>query len=157
METAKLLSGGCICGAIRFRVTRKPLSVHACHCTDCQTISGSAFGLSMVLEHSAVEVIAGSLEINKFSSQTTDMHRYHCGECGTAIFFSSPDFPGIVALKPGTLDDTSTLRPIAHMWYRSAQAWLKLGDGLPKYQEQPSFSELIELGKNSSGKLMGSE
>lgn len=75
------------------------------------------------------------------------MHRHHCSGCGVALWFSSPDYEGVVAIKPGTLDDTSTLRPIAHMWFRSAQPWLVLGDNLPVFEKQPSFSELIELGK----------
>ena len=145
------LSGGCACGAVRYEVTGKPLSVHACHCTDCQTLSGSAFGLSMVLSQSDIEVTAGALGINTFSAGTTKMLRHHCEQCGTAIWFSSPDYTDIIALKPGTLDDTSTLRPLAHVWYRSAQPWLNIPEDVPIYQEQPEFSELIELGKKANG------
>jgi hypothetical protein len=114
-----------VCGSVRYQVTGEPLSVHACHCTDCQKLSGSAFGLSMVLNRDDLELLEGDI--------------------GTAIWFSSPGYAGIIALKPGTLDDTSGLRPIAHMWYRSAQPWLDVGNDLPVYQEQPTFSELLEL------------
>ena len=125
------------------------MSVHACHCTDCQTLSGSAFGLSMVLNRSDIEVTKGEVQINDFTASKNRMHRHHCSICGVALWFSSPGYEGVVAIKPGTLDDTSMLRPIAHMWYRSAQPWLDVGDGLPVYQEQPSFAELIELGRKA--------
>ena len=141
--------GGCGCGSCRYEVTGAPLSVHACHCTDCQTLSGSAFGLSMVLNQADIELIQGELGINDFTASKNRMHRHYCVKCGVALWFSSPGFDGIVALKPGTLDDTSTLRPIAHMWYRSAQPWLDVGKDIPVFQEQPSFPELIELARKS--------
>ncbi len=148
-DTQKL--GNCTCGAARYKVTGVPLSVHACHCTDCQALSGSAFGLSMVLNRENLELISGDIEVNEFSTDHNSMRRYHCAKCGTAIWFSSPEHPGIIALKPGTLADTSELRPIAHLWYRSAQSWLDLGGDVPVYQEQPPFSELIELAKKVGG------
>lgn len=149
MEQEYPLVGGCACGAVRYKVLAKPISVHACHCTDCQTLSGSAFGLSMVLNRSDIEVTQGEVQINDFTASKNRMHRHHCATCGVAIWFSSPGYEGIIAIKPGTLDDTSGLRPIAHMWYRSAQPWLVIVDDVPVYQEQPSFDELIELGRKA--------
>lgn len=140
------LVGGCACGAVRYQVTGVPMSVHACHCTDCQTLSGSAFGLSMVLNLSDIEVTQGEVEVNDFTASKNRMHHHHCAKCGVAIWFSSPGYEGVIAIKPGTLDDTSGLRPIAHMWYRSAQPWLDVGDDVPVFEEQPSFEELLELG-----------
>ena len=151
MEQEPPFVGGCACGAVRYKVTGKPISVHACHCTDCQTLSGSAFGLSMVLNRSDLEVTQGEVQMNDFTASKNRMHRHHCTKCGVAIWFSSPGYEGIIAIKPGTLDDTSGLRPIAHMWYRSAQPWLDVGDDVPVFQEQPSFDELIELGRKTYG------
>ena len=141
--------GSCVCGAIRYRVTGKPLSVHACHCTDCQTLSGSAFSLTMLLNRTDIELLDGEPGVNKFSTSHNKMHRHHCTECGTAIWFSSPEYPEIIALKPGTLTDTTTLRPIAHLWYRSSQPWLELGSNIPIYQKQPPLSELLELARKT--------
>ena len=149
-EIAELV-GGCACGFVRYKVTGQPLSVHACHCTDCQKLSGSAFGLSMVLRRTDINLTDGALEINSFESSAVFMHRHHCPKCGVAIWFSSPEYEDIIALKPGTLDDTSSLKPIAHMWVRSAQPWLNIGDNVPVFQEQPEFSELIEIAKNAYG------
>lgn len=141
----KALAGGCACGAVRYEVTGRPLSVHACHCTDCQTLSGSAFGLSMVLNEADVRLTSGAVAINDFTASKNRMHRHHCVDCGVALWFSSPGYAGIVALKPGTLDDTSSLRPIAHMWYRSAQPWVDVRDDVPVFQEQPTFEELLDI------------
>lgn len=143
--------GGCGCGFCRYEVTGAPLSVHACHCTDCQTLSGSAFGLSMVLNETDIDLTRGELFYSEFAMSRNAMHRHQCRECGVALWFSSPGYPGIVALKPGTLDDTSRLRPLAHMWVRSAQPWLTLADKTPKFQEQPTFEELLEALDASQG------
>jgi len=141
--------GGCACGAVRYAVTGKPLSVHACHCTDCQTLSGSAFGLSMVLNGSDIELTRGELAINDFTASRNRMHRHYCPNCGVAVWFSSPGHTDIVALKPGTLDDTSSLRPIAHVWFRSAQPWVRVGDDVPVFDEQPTFEELLEMARQA--------
>jgi len=105
----------------------------------------------MILNQSDVELVDGILGTNEFKAGKVLMHRHHCPECGVAIWFSSPDYSGIVALKPGTLDDTSSLQPIAHMWFRSAQPWLQIADNLPVFQEQPTFAELLEIARESQG------
>ncbi|TDG12591.1 GFA family protein [Seongchinamella unica] len=141
--------GGCACGSVRYKVSGNPLSVHACHCTDCQTLSGSAFGLSMLLNAADIELTRGEPGINDFTASRDRMLRHYCPDCGVALWFSSPGDSSIVAVKPGTLDDTSSLRPIAHMWVRSAQPWLQLGDDVPVFQEQPTLAELLELAKKA--------
>ncbi|NJN47583.1 MAG: hypothetical protein HC808_15130 [Candidatus Competibacteraceae bacterium] len=57
--------------------------------------------------------------------------------------------PEIVAIKPGTCDDTSWFKPIAHLWVRSAPPWISFDPDTPKYQQQPSIAELLELWKTS--------
>ena len=145
------MTGGCACGAVRYKVTGKPISIHACHCTDCQSLSGSAFGMSMVLNQPDITLTRGQTAINEFAASKNVMHRHHCKDCGVAVWFSSPGYDAVAAIKPGTLDDTSGLRPIAHMWVRSAQPWVHLGDELPVFDEQPTFDELIALGKTARG------
>lgn len=152
MSQPSELTGGCACGAVRYKVTDEPLIVLVCHCTDCQTLSGSAFGLSMVLHKKDIVLSKGNTATNKFSTSHNRMHRHHCQQCGTALWFSSPEYADIVAVKPGSLDDTSGLRPVAHVWFRSAQPWLKIADGLPVYQQQPEFSELLALSADNFAK-----
>ena len=53
-------AGGCLCGALRFSVHAEPLTIYACHCTDCQRRTGSAFALSMVVPRSAMRLEKGS-------------------------------------------------------------------------------------------------
>jgi hypothetical protein len=105
----------------------------------------------MLLNRTDIELLDGEPGVNKFSTSHNKMHRHHCVNCGTAIWFSSPEYAELIALKPGTLEDTSHLRPVAHLWYRSAQPWLDVGSEVPVYQEQPPFSELLELSSKARG------
>ena len=137
--------GSCQCRAVRYRLSGEPLSCYACHCTECQTSTGSAFTLSMIVNRADVALIAGSLSEHRFLHNGIDVKRHHCGHCGTALWFSSETVPDIYALKPGTFDDTSWFRPVAHLWVRSAQPWVVFADDAVVYETQPDMAELFEL------------
>src|SRR6266849_4427599 len=96
--------GGCLCGAIRYRVADEPLTLYVCHCTDCQRRTGSAFALSMVVLNSALELLQG--EPRAYAVTLSDGRQKHgkfCGECGTRLWGEPPKFPQVVVVQPGTL------------------------------------------------------
>ena len=140
-----MYSGHCECKSVRYQYTGEPLTCYACHCTDCQTSSGSAFTLSMIVNRKDIEVTEGELSINVIDYNGTKVQRHHCGQCGTALWFSADEYPDMVALKPGTFEDTTWFKPIAHLWLRSAQPWVTLDKTTIQYEKQPEISELIEL------------
>jgi len=118
------LTGGCQCGRHRYRVTAMPLTLYACHCTDCQTQSGSAFGLSMTVARSALELNADDLGSHERPAASGNVVRGRfCRGCGTRILHEPSRRPETANIKPGTLDDTSWVRPVAHIWLESAQPW----------------------------------
>ena len=137
--------GSCECKSIRFQFSGEPLTCYACHCTDCQTSSGSAFGLSMIVSDKDIEITKGTVTINTIDVNGTKVQKHHCAQCGTPFWFSADEYPGIVALKPGIFEDTSWFKPIAHLWVRSAQPWVTLDSSTPQYDKQPEMSELINL------------
>ena len=107
--------GGCLCGLIRYRVTDEPLTLYACHCTDCQRRTGSAFALSMVVPKGALELLRG--EPRRYAVTSSDGRQKNgrfCGECSTRLWGEPLKFPQVAVLQPGTLDDTSWLWPIGH-------------------------------------------
>jgi hypothetical protein len=123
------LEGGCACGAVRYRLTNLPMIVHACHCRDCQKISGGAFALNLWIERQHVEasgetpvafaVPAGS------SGKPHDVLR--CSKCGTALWHKYHAAPGdTVLLCAGSLDDPSQVAPDVHIFTRSKVPWLEL-------------------------------
>lgn len=130
--------GGCLCGAIRYRVVGDPLTLYVCHCTDCQRQTGSSFTLSMILFRSTLELLQG--EPRRFEMTMSDgrpKNGRFCGNCGTRLWSEPAEFPAIVIVEPGTLDDTTWIRPVAHIWTRSAQPWIAIPTGVLRFDAQP--------------------
>jgi hypothetical protein len=123
------LDGGCACGAIRYRLTNAPMIVHACHCRDCQKISGSAFALNLWIERKFVEPsgpepVAYAMPPGS-SGRPHDVYR--CVTCGTALWGKYHAAPGDTLLVAGgTLDDPSAVAPDVHIFTRSKAPWLEL-------------------------------
>jgi hypothetical protein len=121
------ISGGCPCEAVRFEVNAVPLLVYACHCTDCQRASGSAFGLQMpVVAESFVLTRGKPRPWRRTGADGVESTSWFCSECGGCVFGQSAERPGIINVRAGTLDETWWLRPIAIISLRSAQAWQRI-------------------------------
>jgi hypothetical protein len=130
--------GGCFCGAIRYRLVGEPLTLYACHCTDCQRQTGSSFSLSMVVFRTAIELLRG--EPRRYEITTADgrlKNGRFCGTCSSRVWVESVTFPDIALVEPGTLDDTTWIRPVAHIWTRSAQPWISLPEDVLRFETRP--------------------
>lgn len=130
--------GGCLCGAVRYRLADEPLTLYACHCTNCQRQTGSAFGLSMIVARESVSLLRGEPRSFRVTLEDglTRQGRF-CGECATRLWGEPPKYPQVFVLRPGTLDDTTWLRPVAHIWTRSAQPWLTIPPDALHFDAQP--------------------
>src|SRR5215467_7103070 len=85
----KNLSGGCACGKVRYKLTNDPLIVHACHCRDCQRITGGAFVINIWMEKQFVETTSkGEPKSFRLEGGTGQAHDvFFCDRCGTYVFF----------------------------------------------------------------------
>jgi hypothetical protein len=121
--------GGCTCGAVRYRLTGEPVFLTICHCSECQRQSGSAFGMSLRMRRADVEVTKGELKRwTRIADNGNPVGLCFCGDCGTRIWHE-PAEPNFVHIKPGTLDDTSGLKPRYQSYTTRQHAWVKL-DGI---------------------------
>lgn len=133
------MTGSCSCGAIRYELTRFPLLLYACNCTNCQRASGSAFALNMPVATKGLRITKGEPEgWHHLSPSGAEVASWFCAECAARIYGSRKDRPESVNLRAGTLDHTKWLKPVAHMFMRSAQAWVKPADGAECQHEEPS-------------------
>ena len=120
------LTGGCQCGRVRYAAEAEPLTLYACHCTECQRQSASAFGLSMPVLAEALRLTsARPKEWRRTADSGRTVACQFCGDCGTRLLHRPERNPAVVNLKPGTLDDTAWLDPLGHVWTKSAQPWLR--------------------------------
>jgi len=126
-------TGGCQCGKLRYEIAKAPLMVFTCHCTDCQHFTSSAFSIGMVVDTNAFHLtgVEPRAVLHTADSGRT-LTRWVCPECGSWICNGAK--PGTAnpnvyrAMRAGTLDDTSWLRPTAHFWTRNKQPWIVLPD-----------------------------
>jgi len=139
------IEGGCRCGAVRYTLGLDNLPpTYACHCTDCQTWSGSAFSQQAVVAESAIEA-SGPIVIYELTSPSGRVSRQRmCGVCHTRIFNTNSARPGIAVVRAGTLDRSNELIVTAHIWTRSKQPWLQLPDGAPTWSETPPPEEMAK-------------
>ena len=130
------LTGRCACGRIRYKIKDKPLFTQACHCTDCQRTTGSAFVVHLIVAEGDFEIEGEtrSATVPTGSGAGCDLH--FCAKCGVYIWcrYLYHKVP-VLAVRGGTLDDTNAVRPQAHIFTRSMQSWVRLPEDVPAYAE----------------------
>jgi hypothetical protein len=126
MDRAKVnlpLLGGCLCRAVRYSLKGPPLLVYVCHCHDCQSISGSAFSLT-VLVSSAALALTGPLEtFTRTTARGREVRITVCAHCHARLTFNDVARPDFTGLRAGTFDDASWAVPIAQTFVKSAIPW----------------------------------
>jgi hypothetical protein len=139
METHE---AGCACGSVRYKFTGKPYTSYACHCTRCQARTGSAFGMTMQVPASSLEITQGK-PIDVSTKSGWPVLQY-CEKCRTLLFLKGPS--EVTCIFPGCFDDKSWFAPVANVWVRSAQPWVFIDPNLKNYDKQPeSWVELYDL------------
>lgn len=132
------LTGGCSCGTVRYEISSFPLLLYACHCTDCQTASGSAFALNMPVKRPHLSVLRGKAKgWHRKSAAGDQVTTWFCEHCAARLFGDRETRPGITIIRAGTLDDTNWWVPAGQMFIRSAQPWIKLKQGPECYESPP--------------------
>ena len=133
------LTGGCSCGAIRYEVASFPLLLYTCNCTDCQRISGSAFALNMPVATTGFRITQGGPKgWRRASPSGAEVTSWFCSDCGARLYGERKGRPDTMNLRAGTLDDTTWLTPVAHMFLPSAQSWVHPADGAECFEVGPS-------------------
>ncbi|MGH7059437.1 MAG: GFA family protein [Stellaceae bacterium] len=132
------LTGGCLCGKVRYEISEAPRQVYACHCRDCQRLTSSAFSMAMNVPDAAFHLTgAEPRALTSIAASGRAKVRLVCPECGCWICGNPDPRTGLRRVRAGTLDDTSWLRPTAHFWVRSKQPWVSLPEGAEIFETQP--------------------
>ncbi|MDH3690522.1 MAG: GFA family protein [Gammaproteobacteria bacterium] len=120
------IDGGCHCGYITYQAEVDPNEVVVCHCTDCQTLSGSAFRTVVFGADNAFEFLTGRPKIYiKVAESGNEREQTFCPECGAQIYSTSVgDGPKSLGIRVGTARQRNELRPSTQYWTRSAQKWI---------------------------------
>ena len=132
------VTGRCHCGQISFEAEIDPAQVRICHCTDCQTLSGSAFRIN-VASLPGTLVVKGGQPRTYIKTAESGNQRAHafCPDCGTPLWAAAPGpNPASVGLRVGTLDRRTELRPARQGWCQSALPWSMDLTGVTRFERQ---------------------
>lgn len=132
------ISGGCLCGKVRYSADAEPAFVGLCHCNDCQKFTGSAFAVVIGVPKSAVTVTGTLKGFTKPGGSGQPIERQFCPECGASVIDEANAMPGIVMIGAGTLDDPGWVKPAAQIYCASAQPWVQLGGEFKTFAAAPS-------------------
>jgi hypothetical protein len=130
------LTGGCACGAVRYRLSSAPVLLFACHCSLCQRQSGSAFGLSLRVRRDDLALSGPVARFDRVTERGAPSESLFCPSCGGRILNARPSTE-FFHLRGCTLDDTSWLRPAAHIWTEGRQDWVTLDPEALLHPRQP--------------------
>jgi hypothetical protein len=130
--TGQILSGGCLCGAVRYSVSGAPIDCGYCHCRICQRASGAPMVAWATFPVGCLSVTAGDPQPYVSSAHAL---RHFCRHCGTPISFRSRHTPAHVDITIASLDDPAALPPQYHIWTMSQIPWLQIDDHLPRHAD----------------------
>ena len=130
------LTGGCLCGAVRFEVTEPLVSAGYCHCTRCQRRTGTAASAQARIVPGSLRILSGN-ELIRAYEPPDGFAKHFCSACGSALWSRSREDPEIVSVRLGAFDGDPGIRPSARTFVAYAAPWEPIpDDGLPRYPER---------------------
>ncbi|MBT3305566.1 MAG: GFA family protein [Alphaproteobacteria bacterium] len=133
------ITGGCLCGAVRYECTAEPVMAGHCHCRKCQHATGGAKASAFAVPEDSVTV-TGELTSFDFEADSGNMTtRQFCPTCGVPVTSGSIGMPGLVIIYAGSLDDPSIFAPGMDIYTDSAQPWDHMDPDLPKFPGMPEM------------------
>jgi hypothetical protein len=130
------LTGGCMCGGVRFEVT-EPLGVAVyCHCTRCQRRTGTAAAATGMVAPGSFRVTHGE-ELVRAWTPPDGFSKVFCSACGSALWTRNPETDQVVGVRLGAIDGDPGVRPSVRQFVAYAAAWEAIpDDGLPRFDER---------------------
>jgi len=132
-----MITGGCRCGAIRYRLGAEPVAVRVCWCRDCQYWGAGNATVNLMVRRDSLQVDGEPAGYESLAASGHHMRREFCGTCGSALFSSAAENLEYQVVRAGSLDDPSRFPPQMVIWTDSAPDWAIFPSGLPSYPRQP--------------------
>ena len=127
--------GGCLCGAVRFKILGDLRGIINCHCSKCRRFHGN-FGAYTSVNEDYLDFVEkrGLKWFKSITDETPNVHRGFCVECGSSLFWHPKDQKEIY-IAAGSLDDPTNLQTIGHVWISQISDYYEIHDDLPKYEK----------------------
>ena len=132
------LTGSCLCGAIQYTISAPVAELRACHCTNCQKISGAGGTVNAIVASKDFRIVKGTPKrFTKTADSGRMLHRYFCGDCGSGIYTQRELTPERVVVRAGAFDNPPPMKIGAHIWTRSARNWDLIDPAAQQVPGQP--------------------
>jgi len=132
MTEPSFLAGGCLCGAVRYRIDGELGPIVLCHCGQCRKAQGGAFAVNAPVRAADFHLLAGAEALKAYAS-SPGKWRSFCAHCGSPIHSRRDDRPEVLRLRIGTLDTPIAQHPAAHIHVASKAGWWEIADDLPQH------------------------
>ncbi len=126
----RALEGGCLCGAVRYRLDGDIEESAYCHCRTCQRQSGAPVVAWFSIAPAALAYTKGKPKAYRASDRAT---REFCSDCGTYLLFREDDASATLGVNTATLDDPAQVPPTFHIWHESHIPWFETPDAFPRF------------------------
>jgi len=133
-----MLTGSCLCRAIRYEVSVPIAELRACHCRDCQKSSGTGGSVNAMIPSSGFRINHGTpkrFTVTADSGRT--LHRFFCGDCGSPLFSRREILPEVTSLRIGTLDNAPPMEIATNIWTNSKRPWAYIEPQTKQFPGQP--------------------
>lgn len=137
------IDGRCHCGFVTYEADIDPDKILVCHCTDCQTLSGSPFRAVTYTREDAFKLLTGELKTYVKTSESGNKRpQTFCPVCGTPIYATADGAgPKVYSIRVGSIRQREQLVPNAQVWARSAQPWVTNIGAMRKFEKQPQIDQ----------------
>jgi len=127
------LTGGCLCGGVRYEITEPLRGASYCHCTRCQRRTGTAASASGHVAPGSLRILSGE-DLLRAYTPDDGFSKVFCSACGSAMWSQNPASPDVAGVRLGTLDSDPGVRPESRQFVDFAAPWEPVpDDGLPHY------------------------
>jgi hypothetical protein len=130
------LTGGCLCGGVRFELTEPPLEAGYCHCTRCQRRTGAAASANARIAGRTLRMLSGEELVKGFRHPEGGAEKCFCAHCGAHLFSRNPEDPAQMSVRMGAFDRHPGVRPSWRAYVAYAAPWEPIpDDGLERFSE----------------------
>ena len=136
-------AGGCLCGAVRYRLNGRPTAANACHCDACKKLTGATNLLMIAGARDAFSAQGETQRYRRRADSGREVDIVRCANCGVRMWHEPLSAPGLVFIAAGTLDDPSWVVPTSHIWVEKASPGVLFQDDAIKIEGQPAQRELL--------------
>ena len=134
------ITGGCLCGQVRYTAHAEPIVTRICWCRDCQHLAAGGGTVNVIFASEAVTITGPLRTYESVADSGNRMRRQFCEHCGTPVTSGAESRPHLIILRAGTLDDPEVAKPSMTIWTDSAPSWACIAADMAQTPRQPPLA-----------------